>query len=384
MKTSKILWALAVLALASACYAQMAPMGGGGGASSTTQTTQPRQGQTTGVESQDEIQRQLEKQQQKEIQSGPHPLFLNELIKEMKHSPEEQVIKDINTLGVAFDLTPEIEKKLRKAKASDKLVEVVRRAGPKARATMAKLSMAGGNDVAAIPKEEAQAFDQIKGELEPDKAIAMVDDFAAKYPNSVVISYVDAFGANAYMEKGDVEKVAEYTEKSLKAKPDNLMAIAMRVEILPMPQYVNKHPSELGKILTETVKLCNQGLQLIKDVPKQPSETDEVYKKRQESISSGLHGALGMVHLTMASQALEGVDKTELVKAEQEFTISMTTSVHPDPIYCFRMGEAYEMDGKYDEAIQAFTKAGQYGKGGPIEQLANNEVAEVKKKQASK
>jgi tetratricopeptide (TPR) repeat protein len=384
MKTSKILWALVVLALAGACYGQMAPMGGGGASNTTQQQqTQPQRG-TTGVDTQQQMQQQLEKQQQKAIMSGPHPLFLNELIKEIKKSPEEQVITDVNNLGVAFDMTPEIEKKLRKTKASDKLIEVVRRAGPKARATMAKLTMAGGNSVQAIPKEEAEAFDQIKGELEPDKAIKMVDDFVAKYPNSVVITYVYAFGANAYMEKGDVEKVADYTEKSLKAKPDNLMALAMRVEILPMPQYVNKHPSELGKILAETVSDCNRGLQLIKDVPKQPNETDDAFKKRQESISSGLHGALGMVHLTMASQALEGVDKAELVKAEQEFQISVTTSTHPDPIYCFRMGEAYEMDGKYDEAIQAFTKAGQFGKGGPIEQLANNEIAEVKKKQASR
>jgi tetratricopeptide (TPR) repeat protein len=388
MKTNRILWVLAVLAFASVSYAQMGGMGGQMGGMGAGQQQPPQQqqqqGRQAGVDTTKQMQDQLERQRQKALMQGPHPLTEGELIKEIKHSSEDQVIKDVNTLGVAFDMTPEIEKKLQKTKASAKVIETVRRAGPKMRATMAKLTMAGGNSVAAIPKEEAAAYDQIKGELEPDKSIAMVDDFVAKYPNSVVVTYVYAFGANAYQEKGNLEKVAEYTEKSLKANPDNLMSLAMRVEILPMPQYVKNHGADLGKILSETVADANHGLQLIAEVPRQPNETDEAYKKRQDSIAAGLHGGLGMVHLMLATQALEGVDKNELAKAEQEFNIAVTTASRPDPTYCFRLGEAYKLDGKYDDAIQAFTKAGQYGQGAGIKQYVDDEIAEVKKQQAGK
>ena len=46
-----------------------------------------------------------------------------------------------------------------------------------------------------IPKEQLRAFDAIKGELDPDKAIALVGDFAGKYPESPLLSYVYSYGA---------------------------------------------------------------------------------------------------------------------------------------------------------------------------------------------
>jgi hypothetical protein len=38
-----------------------------------------------------------------------------EVMKEIKSSPAESVIKDVKDRGVDFDMTPDIEKKLRKA-----------------------------------------------------------------------------------------------------------------------------------------------------------------------------------------------------------------------------------------------------------------------------
>ena len=57
-------------------------------------------------------------------------------------------------------------------------------------------------------------------------------------------------------------------------------------------------------------------------------------------------------------------------------------ATHPNPIYCFRLGEAYEMDGKYPDAIAALTKAELYGQAS-MKQIADNEIAEVKKKEAA-
>jgi hypothetical protein len=378
MKINRILWVLVVFVFASALYAQMTPSQTGG----TTQQVQ-QQPRVPGTDTTTQLQREQLEKLAKNVPQGPHPLTEKEVTKEIKKSPAETVIKDVNTLGVAFDLTPEIEKRLRKTKATNEMVEVIRRAGPTARETMAKLNMGPGTaGIQAIPKEQAEAFDQIKGELDPDKTIAMVDDFAKKYPDSIVISYVYAIGANAYQQKTDVEKVVEYADKSLKLKPDNLLSLILSVEVLPLPQYINKHPADRDKILQQAQSEANQALELIPKIPKLANEADADYQKRQAGIASDVHAGLGMTHLELAGETLAGPDKAELAKAEQEFTTAVKTTGHPDPRVYYRMGEAYGLDGKLDDAIQAFTKAGELGRGTVIKSYADDRIAQLQKMKA--
>jgi tetratricopeptide (TPR) repeat protein len=377
MRINRVLWILVVFVFASALHAQITPSQTGGAA----QQVQPSP-RVPGTDATTELQKQQLEKQAKVVPTGPHPFTEKEIIKEIKNSPAETVIKDVNTLGVAFDMTPEIEKRLRKAKATNEMVEVIRRAGPRARETMAKLNMGPGADTQAIPKEEAEAFDQIKGALDPNKTIALVDDFVKKYPSSIVLSYVYSLGANAYQQKSDVEKVAEYADKSLKLKPDNLLSLILSAEMLPLPQYINKHPSERDKILQQAQSQANHALELIPKIPKRANEADADYQKRLAGMASDVHGALGMVHLELAGETLAGPDKAELAKAEQEFTTAVSTTAHPDPSDYYRMGEAYGLEGKLDDAIQAFTKASEFGQGTLIKTYADEQVAQLKQKKA--
>jgi tetratricopeptide (TPR) repeat protein len=314
---------------------------------------------------------------------GPVPMTEREVTKEIKSSPAETVLKDVKERGVDFDMTPGIEKKLRKANATDAVVEGVRQAGPKVRAQMAKLALGPGPaGVQQVPKEEVQGFDAIKVELDPDKAIALVNDFGKKYPNSLLLSYVYSFGANAYQQKGDVEKVVEYCGKSLKLNPDNIMSLVLDIGMLPQPQYLNNHPADRERILAEAESEANHALQLVAKIPKQPNEADADYQKRQAEFASQVHGPLGMIHLELASSGLAGPDKAELAKAEQEFKTAVSTTSHPDPRDYYRMGETYGLDGKWDDAIQAFTKAGELGQGTLIKTYADEQIGEMKKRKA--
>ncbi len=326
---------------------------------------------------------------QAEIQGQLRPedrnngLSLQTVLKDIKKSSEDDVIKEVMNKGVDFEMNAGIERKLHKANATGPEIEAVRQAGPKVRERMAKLILpAGEGGFKAIPKEEARAFDVIKVESDPDREIALVDDFAKKYPDSTVLSYVYSLGASVYLDKSDIEKVVEYSEKSLKLKPDNLTSLILHLGILPMTQYVNAHQADREKILDEAVSEANQALQLIPKIPRKTGETDAYFQRRQNELASEAHGALGMVHLNMAAQALQGPDKDELAKAEQEFTAAVTLSGNPDPRNYFRLGDAYKMDGKWAEAIQAFTKAGELGQGTVIKAYADEEIAALKKKKA--
>jgi len=240
MRIRRILWGWVAFAFASLLYAQM-----------RGQAPTPPPPPQTQIQSQTpEMTKAQTGEKGKSQAQGPAGMTEKEVTKEIKSAPAETVIKDVKERGVNFDMTPEIEKKLRKATATDEVVEAVRRAGPKVRAQMAKMFMGPGQaGTLDVPKEQVQAFEAIKGELDPDKAIALVGDFVRKYPESILLSYVYSYGANGYQQKGDADKVVEYTEKGLKLKPDNLMCLILSLGMLPQPQYLNNHEADRDKIL---------------------------------------------------------------------------------------------------------------------------------------
>jgi tetratricopeptide (TPR) repeat protein len=324
------------------------------------------------------LRRQLEEQGQ-----APALMTEKELMKDVQGGPAESVVKELHERGVDFDLTNGIEKKLRKSNASDEVIEAVRQAGPKVRAQIAKMIL-GPSPVGAqnVRSEEARPFSAILTELDSDKSIKLVDDFATRYPASPLLSMVYSFGANAYQQKGDVEKVVAYTGRSLQLNPDNLTSLVLRIQMLPLPQYLRNHAADKTKILQEAENDAKRALQLTAQIPKQPHESDAQYQKRLDGFSSEIYGPLGTVHLELASGGPAGLDRGELAKAEKELNSAVSSSANPDPRDCYRLGEAYALDGKWDDAIQAFRKAGGLGQGTLIKTYADDQIAQMKKRKA--
>jgi tetratricopeptide (TPR) repeat protein len=233
-----------------------------------------------------------------------------------------------------------------------------------------------------VRAEQARSFSPILSELDPDKSIKLVDDFAKQYPDSPLLSMVYSFGANAHQQKGDVEKVVAYTGRSLKLNPDNLTSLILRIQMLPMPQYLRNHAADHTTILQEAENDAKHALQLTAQIPRQPQESDAQYQKRLDNFTSQIYGPLGTVHLEMASGGPAGLDRDELAKAEHELNTAVSSSVNPDPRDCYRLGEAYALDGKWDDAILAFKKAGGLGQGTSIKTYADEQIAQMKKRKA--
>jgi len=236
--------------------------------------------------------------------------------------------------------------------------------------------------LAVEDQTQARRFDAIMGESDPDRAVRLVNDFVRRYPDSPLLSYAYSYGANAYQQKGDVEKIAEYSGKSLKFDPDNLMSLILSVEVLPQPQYIRKHPADRSKILRQAQYEADRALQLVPQIPQQPKEAEADYHKRLATVASEVHGALGTLHLQLAYRGPSGLDRAELAKAEQEFRTAVTTTSHPDPRDYYRLGEVYGVEGKLDDGIQAFRKAGKLAPDTAIEAYSNEQVARLKKRKA--
>jgi len=306
------------------------------------------------------------------------PLTEKEVIDLLKSKqPPAQSAQAVTQRGVVFEMTPDIEKKLRKAKADDQFIEVVKEASPSARA--ARAASGGGS---AVTPEEGREMQAIQNELDPDRAIQLVKDFEQKYPNSSILTWAYTFAANAYQQKGDIQHVVEYGEKSLKLKNDNLLSLIIMAAMLPQPQMLKGGDVDKEKKLAEAETYANQALQLIEQLPKQPNETEEAFQQRKAQLRREPHSALGMIHLERSSLALEGPDKDELAKAEQEYQMAVSMGERPNSQDYFRLGETRALLQNWDGAIEAFSKASELGQGTVIKTYADQRIEEIKKKKA--
>lgn len=301
------------------------------------------------------------------------PLTEKELTDLLKSKqPHQQSAAVVEQRGVDFELTPDIEKRLRKAKAEDQFIEVVKKAGPSARATQAA---AAGGVVAS--QEENREMQAIQNELDPDRTLQLVKDFETKHPHSALLTWAYFMGANAYRSKADLEHTIEYGEKSLKLKRDNLLSLIVMCTMLPQPQLMKGSDIDKEQKLTQAEDYAKQALQIIEQLPRQPNETDESLQKRKAELSQEPHSGLGMIHIQRSSMGLAGPDKDELAKAEEEYQQAVTLGERPSPADYYRLGEIREMLNKIDDAIQAFTKAGELGEGTVIKTLAEQKIAQL-------
>jgi hypothetical protein len=182
------------------------------------------------------------------------------------------------------------------------------------------------------------------------------------------LSYVYTQAAFAYQEKGDFKNAAAAGEKSLQLEGNNLSSLLLVASSLTEPAMVAGSETEKNTTLSEAQTDANQALTLIAGIPKAADETDDQAQKRKNELASNAHYSLGMVSL------LE--EKPE--PAAEEFKTAISLASQPPAQYYYRLADAEADDGKTADAIDAFTKAAELGKGTVMEQLAQKRIDELK------
>ncbi|MBZ5516347.1 MAG: tetratricopeptide repeat protein [Acidobacteriia bacterium] len=293
-----------------------------------------------------------------------------ELIRLIKASQSDlkSVAVAVEDRGVDFDSNPKIEKRLRKAGADRETIEAVREAGPTSRANARGILTGATGTQIQVSREESKAFQAIQNEADPTRRIQLASDFEKRFPTSAILSHVDAQLAIAYHELGDPNHALEYGEKALKSDPDNLTVLIVVALTACQPGMLRGSASESAARLAESESDAGRALTLLEKMTKPPDETDEQFQARKGKLAAEAHFALGMVALMQENPA----------KAIEEFQGAITATPTPLPQHYFRLGEAYADSGKTGEAIEAFSKARELGKGTVIEQLANQRIAELK------
>lgn len=306
------------------------------------------------------------------------PLSEKEIIDLLKKkTPADRLTNSVLQRGVDFDLNPESEKRLLKAKATPELLEAIKNQGPAARAARAQAG------APAITPAESEAFRAIQSELDPNRAVEMVNDFLATYPSSDLLTWVHTFAANAYQQRGEIDKVVEHGSKAIELKPDNLLALLIMSSILPQPQMMKGSDHEKVSNLNRAEEYANKALELIEKLDPQPNETLEDFAKRKAMLSAEPYSALGLIHLERSLFGLAGPDTDELAKAEAAYRRAITLVDRPNPQDYYRLGETLALSNKIPEAIEAFQKAGELGSGTILKTYADNKIEELKKRQGA-
>lgn len=292
-----------------------------------------------------------------------------------KHKKDLQSISgEITDRGVDFDMTPEIQEKLTKAGATPQFIANVKNLGPTARASMA----ASTSGAAAATPEEMEAFQAVQNELDPDRKIQLANDYATKYPDSKLLTYVYFLAQGASLQKGDLGGIITYGEKSLAANPDNLNTLLLMTRFLPEPASLRTqvNPDER---LDEAERDGQKALAIVKAMQKLPNEEDDAFTKRKSRYLEAIHSGLGMVHLQRAVEGLAGIDQEELAKSETEYRAAIAAATNPDPEDYFRLGEVLARQNKKEDAIQAFTKVTQLSQDSPaIKGYAEKQIRALK------
>jgi tetratricopeptide (TPR) repeat protein len=305
-------------------------------------------------------------------QASQAPLTLDELIRLLKKNRKDlhQVAPTLAERGVDSDLDEKTVKKLRKAGADDALLEDIWKVTPTGKAQMkALLTTPSGVELQASPGE-AMALRDIENEADPGRRLRMTHDFEEKFPNSLLLSFVYTQAAKAWQQRGDLDKVVENGEKSLKLDPDNTFALVIMAVTLVQPKMLQGNLDEGKKRLSEAESDANRALALLGKLTKGPNETDEEFHQRKGSIAADAHFALGSVQM----------QHEDFAKAASEYQMAISSTAKPTFQHLYRLGEAYANEGQIAQAIEVLRKASDLARGTPMQKYADDFTAELQRK----
>jgi tetratricopeptide (TPR) repeat protein len=303
--------------------------------------------------------------------SSHPPLTLDDvtrLIKQSKNDPKS-VTPTITERGVDFELDEKVAKKLQKAGANDDLLGEIWKVTPSGRSHVrAQLTTPSGVELQASGAE-AMALQEIQNEVAANRKIQLTEAFEKKYPTSALLSYAYTEAARAEQQKGALDEAAQYGRKSLKLDADNTYSLIIMALVLPQPKMLKGSGTEQAAQVSEAAADATRALGLLEKLQKRPEETDGQFQARKGSLAADAHFALGMGEM----------QRDQFEKAVTEYQAAISSTTKPTFQYYYRMAEAQASESHFSEAIENLQKASELAKGTPMQKVADDFIAELRK-----
>jgi tetratricopeptide (TPR) repeat protein len=288
------------------------------------------------------------------------------LIEQEKKQPD-LLEKTLREQGVDFDLNPDIEKRMKKAGATDQILQAIWAAGPTVRNFKGAALMSATGAPLTSTYKEAMGYKTLQQASDPDTKIRMAMEFAQTFPTSELLSYVFTQAAAAFEQKGDFPNAVKTGRKSLELDANNTYSLLIVATAMSEPSMVRNSADNGAKALEEARTDAQRALDWLAWLPIRPGETAEQFATRKAGIESSAHAVLGSV----------AMQQDKYNEAVEEFKKAISLSQPPKASLYFRLGEIYSSTGNKQEAIEAFSKAAELGKGTVIETYAIRNLKEL-------
>jgi tetratricopeptide (TPR) repeat protein len=188
-------------------------------------------------------------------------------------------------------------------------------------------------------KVEGAALQAMQAALgNPDATIKACEDLLIKFADTDFKDTALFFEADAYQQKGDLDKAQIYAERVLETNPKYFQAQLMLAEILA--QRTREMDLDREEKLVKADKYADDTINVLKTLPKpNPQVTDEQWEEGKKSAVARAHNAKGLAALT----------RKKFDVAVTEFKAAADND--PQPAYLVREASAFQSAGKNDEAI---------------------------------
>lgn len=194
-------------------------------------------------------------------------------------------------------------------------------------------------------KGEVEAIQAMFNAKDPDTRIQAAEDLITKFRDTEFKAIALFFEAASYEQKGDYEKLVIYGERTLEVDPKNFQAMLMLARNIA--QHTREHDLDREEKLVKAEKYAKAAEDALKDAPKpNPQLTDEQWAGARKDLDAQAHEAL----------ALAAMVRKKYDVAVTEFKYAVDNSSQPDPATMVRLGAAYNLAGKYDDAIVILDK----------------------------
>jgi tetratricopeptide (TPR) repeat protein len=192
----------------------------------------------------------------------------------------------------------------------------------------------------AKSNEEAKALNDVFQATNVDVQIAAADAVLEKYADTEFKSTLLQMIAADYQRKNDFPKTIVYGDRALEADPQNYEA--MLVLGNEYAKITKENDLDRDEKLGKAEGYANKVLAIVPTAAKpNPRMTDAEWADAQKDLQSSAHEILGIAALT----------RKKLDVAITEFKKSVDMAATPDPATYVRLAVAYNMAGKYDDAI---------------------------------
>jgi tetratricopeptide (TPR) repeat protein len=203
-----------------------------------------------------------------------------------------------------------------------------------------------------ITKEEAQAFNAVQGEMDPQKRMTAADEFVTKFADSSLKPTILLMAAQAAAQKNDADKMVIYCERVLDSYPKPTPAMYPATQsLLMLANYYSTKTREFDldkeEKLAKAEGYAKQALELTDKMEKpNPQITDDQWTAAKKDLTAQAHEALANVDMV----------RKNYDAAIGEYKVSIGDAATPEPSTQVRLANAYTEAGKYDDAIAILDK----------------------------